>query len=232
MTQEISTKYVPFALESKELGGNGEFSGYASVYGNVDFGGDIVEAGAFADALESSRPKPKMLWQHDPSQIIGIWDNLKDSEKGLISSGRILTEIQKGKEAHILMKNGAIDGLSIGYRTLESDYISTASGVVRVIKKADLLEISVVTFPMNPKAVVTDVKQLQSPREVETILRNAGVPAAFAKLVANHGFEEAKTRLAKDQRDAGKLDDRAQSGFSALLAEIHGLKEMMKNGQG
>lgn len=229
MSDEFSTKHVPFKLETKELGRDGQFSGYASVYGNVDQGGDIVEAGAFRAALDPSKPKPKMLWQHDPSQVIGVWDGLQDDATGLRASGRLLTEIQKGHEALILMKAGAIDGLSIGYRVTETDYIVTPKGTVRQIKSADLLEISVVTFPMNPKSLVTDVKQLQSPREVETILRNAGVPAAFAKLVASHGFDEAKSRLAVDQRDADTRDDRAQKGFGQLLTEIHGLKEIIKN---
>lgn len=230
MTEEYSTKHVPFQLDTKELGRDGQISGYASIYGNVDYGGDIVESGAFKLALDPTRPKPKMLWQHDPSQVIGVWDTLRDESKGLFVQGRVLTEIQKGAEAHVLMKSGAIDGLSIGYRALEVDYIQTEKGTVRQIKAADLLEISVVTFPMNPKALVTDVKQLQSPREVETILRNAGVPAAFAKLVASHGFEEAKARIAGDRRDAGDRENRAQPGFDRLLKEIQSLKETMKNG--
>lgn len=229
MNSEYSTKHVPFALEGKELGAEGKFTGYASIYGNVDYGGDIVEAGAFKSALKSGAPMPKMLWQHNPSQIIGVWGGLEDDSKGLRAKGRLLTKIQKGQEALVLLEAGAIDGLSIGYRVTEHDYMSTPKGTVRRIKAADLLEISVVTFPMNPKALVTDVKQLQSPKEVEAILRNAGVPTTFAKLVASHGFEEAKTRLAKDQRDAGSRDDRAQAGFSRLLNEIHGLQEIIKN---
>jgi HK97 family phage prohead protease len=230
MDSEYGTKHVSFKLEEKELGTDGRFSGYASVYSNVDQGGDTVMPGAFLKALAPSAPKPKMLWQHDPTQVIGVWEELQDDEKGLRAKGRLLTEIQKGHEALILLKAGAIDGLSIGYRVTDREYTSTAKGTVRQIKSADLLEISVVTFPMNPKSLVTDVKQLQSPREVETILRNAGVPAAFAKLVASHGFEEAKSRLATDQRDADGRDERTQQGFGQLLTEINKLKELMKNG--
>jgi HK97 family phage prohead protease len=229
MDSEYSTKHVPFALEGKELGAEGNFTGYASIYGNVDYGGDVVEAGAFKSALKRGASMPKMLWQHNPSQIIGVWEGLEDDSMGLRAKGRLLTKIQKGQEALVLLEAGAIDGLSIGYRVMEHDYQSTPKGTVRRIKSADLLEISVVTFPMNPKALVTDVKQLQSPKEVEAILHNAGVPTTFAKLVASHGFEEAKSRLVKDQRDAGSRDDRAQEGFSRLLNEIHGLQEIIKN---
>lgn len=230
--EEYQTKYVPFAFETKEFGADGQISGYASVYSNVDYGNDIVMPGAFKSVLDGSRPLPKMLWQHDPSQIIGVWEQLGNDARGLKASGRVLTEIQRGAEAHVLMKHKAIDGLSIGYRVTEYDRVAGAKGTVRQIKAADLFEISIVTFPMNPLTVVTDVKQLQSPREVETILRNAGVPSAFAKLVASHGFEEAKSRLAKDQRDAGEPDDRVQEGFALLLKEIQGLKRSISNGKG
>jgi len=229
---EIATKFIPFSYEMKEEADGGRISGYASIYSNVDMGNDVVMPGAFKSALEPGQPMPKMLWQHDPTQVIGVWDSLDEDQKGLKASGLILTKIQRGAEAHVLMKHKAIDGLSIGYRVVDSERVQGQSGMIRQIKAARLYEISVVTFPMNPKSVVTDVKQLQTPREVETILRNAGVPSAFAKLVAIHGFDEAKSRLVKDQRDAGNPDDLAQKGFSQLLTEIQGLKEMMKNAQG
>lgn len=230
MTNEIETKYVAFSLEDKGIADNGSFQGFASVYNNVDHGGDIVLPGAFKTSL-AANPRPKMLWQHDPGKVIGVWEEMKDDPRGLIGRGRLLTELQLGKEAHILLKAGAVDGLSIGYRVVDVDFKKTDKGMMREIKAAELLEVSIVTFPMNPKALVTDVKQLQSLREVETILRAAGVPATFAKLVATHGFEEAKARLSKDQREAGGQDDQPRGGLSALLNEIRRLKETI-NAQG
>lgn len=230
MNGEIQTKFCSFELETKEADDRVTISGYGSVANNVDFGGDLVEPGAFADAIKSGR-KPKMLWQHDTRSIIGTWDSLEENSRGLKVSGTILTKLAQGAEAAILLREKAIDGLSIGYIAKEFEFKKSNSGMVRHIKAAELLEISVVTFPMNPKALVTDVKQLQSPREVETILRNAGVPGTFAKLVAIHGFEEAKARLAGDQREAD--DDRGKElqGLSALLGEIQRLKETL-NAQG
>lgn len=216
-----------FASEAAE----GTFSGYASIYGNVDLGRDIVMPGAFKSLLDGKGARPKLLWQHDPREVIGVWERFEEDQKGLKGYGRLLPETQRGREAMALLKADAIDGLSIGYRVLKDEYISGKGGSIRQIKEAELFEVSLVTFPMNPKALVTDVKQLQSPREVETILRNAGVPAAFAKLVANHGFDEAKSRLSKDQRDAGDGGDRVQAQLSGLLNEIRSLKEKI-NGKG
>lgn len=224
---DYEVKHIPLTFEEKALEEEGRISGYGSIYGNTDLGGDVVEAGAFKS---NTRP-PKMLWQHDPGEVIGIWDSVTEDSKGLKVSGKLLLDIQRAKETKSLLKAGAIDGLSIGYRATEVDYKNTPKGMVRHIKSAELYEISVVTFPMNPKAIVTDVKQLQSPREIEGILRSAGVPSAFAKLVAIHGFAEAKTRLAKDQRDADEAGDRVQSGMTALLSEIQSLKEQI-NGKG
>lgn len=222
---EIEHKAVRFDL--KEIDSDGRVSGYGAVYGNVDDGGDIVMPDAFAGCVERMRmggSRPKMLWQHDPHQPIGVWDTMKSDDRGLMLQGRILADVAKGREAIALLKAGAVDGLSIGYKTVDQDFRQTERGAVREIKKAELWETSIVTFPMNREARVTDVKQLTTPREVEQILRKAGVPGAFAKLVALHGFEEAKNRL-NDSRDAGKLAIE-QAQFTALMSEIQGIKEL------
>lgn len=218
-------KYVNFELESKDIGQDGQFSGYASVFDTVDQGGDIVASGALDSVLVPGARMPKMLWQHDATKVCGVWDRFQKDSHGLKGYGRLLVETQYGKEAHVLMRAGAIDGLSIGYKTEEVEWIETAKGAVRKILKAALWEVSVVTFPMNLESVVTDVKQLQGPREVEQLLRKAGVPGTFAKLVALYGFDEAKFRLSNDQREADDKGKRAQLGFDLLLKEIQSLKE-------
>lgn len=128
--------------------------GYASLFGSADQGGDVVEAGAYAASLtrlkEAGRGV-KMLWQHDPSQPIGVWDTVLEDKKGLYVSGRILPEVQAGREALALLKAGAIDGLSIGYRTIQA---SKTTGGGRALKEIDLWEVSLVTFPMLPEARV------------------------------------------------------------------------------
>ena len=126
-------------------------SGYASLFGATDQGGDIVEAGAYRISLAKGR-RIKMLWQHDPAQPIGIWDEVVEDAKGLWVRGRLLTDIARAREAASLIAAGAIDGLSIGYRTLRAH--KDASGARR-LSELDLWEVSLVTFPMLPEARVT-----------------------------------------------------------------------------
>jgi HK97 family phage prohead protease len=92
-----------------------------------------------------------MLWQHDPTQPIGVWDELREDDRGLFVKGRVLTDVARGREAAALLAAGAIDGLSIGYRTVKAAL--DASGR-RVLNELDLWEVSLVTFPMLPDARV------------------------------------------------------------------------------
>lgn len=146
-----------FALELKDLTDEGVIEGYASIFGNVDNGGDKVMPGAFVEGLAKARQtgrKVKMLWQHNPDQPIGVWEDLAEDAKGLWVKGRLVMEVPRAKEAHALMKAGAIGGLSIGYRTKASE----PDGNVRLLKSLDLYEISPVTFPMNERAKLSSVK--------------------------------------------------------------------------
>jgi HK97 family phage prohead protease len=92
-----------------------------------------------------------MLWQHDPAQPIGVWDEVREDATGLYVKGRILTEVARGQEAVALLAAGAIDGLSIGYRTLRAE--RDAKGQ-RLLQELDLWEVSLVTFPMLAEARV------------------------------------------------------------------------------
>ncbi|MGE3875947.1 MAG: HK97 family phage prohead protease [Parvibaculaceae bacterium] len=144
-------------LNTKAISEQGEFSGYASVFGNEDMGRDVIVAGAFAKSLQR-RPadKVKMLRQHDGEEPIGIWTDLAEDRKGLKATGRLILETTKGRETHALMRAGALDGLSIGFRTLK-DRFDRPKGI-RYVEEVDLVEISVVTFPMNDRATVSTVK--------------------------------------------------------------------------
>lgn len=130
-------------------------TGYASVFGLADQGGDVVMPGAYGRALARLGRRGgaiKMLWQHDPAQPIGVWDEIREDEKGLWVSGRILGDIARGREAAALIAAGAIDGLSIGYRTVRAE--KGAKGQ-RVLHELELWEVSLVTFPMLPEARVS-----------------------------------------------------------------------------
>jgi uncharacterized protein len=129
--------------------------GYASLFGQRDQGGDTVHAGAYGaslKALASQGRRVKMLWQHDPGQPIGVWEEVREDAKGLYVKGRILTEVERGREAAALLSAGAIDGLSIGYRTLRAE--RDAKGQ-RLLAEVELWEVSLVTFPMLAEARVS-----------------------------------------------------------------------------
>ncbi|SMX32172.1 HK97 family phage prohead protease [Octadecabacter ascidiaceicola] len=131
-----------------------EISGYASLFGKADQGGDVVETGAYAASLERLSGKGgrvKMLWQHDPAQPIGVWDEVREDAAGLYVKGRILRDVEKGREAAALIEAGAIDGLSIGYRTVRATKNTTGG---RLLSELELWEVSLVTFPMLPDARV------------------------------------------------------------------------------
>ena len=102
-----------------------------------------------------------MLWQHDPAQPIGVWDEVREDEKGLWVKGRLLSTVAKGREAIELLSAGAIDGLSIGYRTVRA---SKSEKGTRLLTELDLWEVSLVTFPMLPSARIA-AKDMPSPEQ-------------------------------------------------------------------
>lgn len=157
------------SLELSGLGGDGTFSGYASVFGEVDLGRDTIERGAFRNSLiERGAPSVRMLYQHDPNEPIGSWTVIREDTRGLYVEGVLSSGVARAREVHALMKSGALDGLSIGFRTVKAR--TDAKTGVRRILEADLWEISVVTFPMLPSARVSDVKHARFFRDRETEL--------------------------------------------------------------
>ncbi|MEM9968311.1 MAG: HK97 family phage prohead protease [Pseudomonadota bacterium] len=131
-----------------------QISGYASLFGDVDQGGDVVEPGAYAKSLRklaAAQRQVKMLWQHEPGHPIGVWEDVREDAKGLWVKGRILNSVEKGREAAALITAGAIDGLSIGYRTVKASKNTKGQ---RLLSELELWEVSLVTFPMLPSARV------------------------------------------------------------------------------
>jgi len=181
----------------------GVVEGYGAVFGNVDMGGDVLMPGAFSDSLKSGR-KIKMLRGHCPDDVIGIWDDVAEDANGLRVKGRILMSIQDGKDAFELVKAGAIDGLSIGYRTVDSEYNNAGN---RLLKAVDLWEVSLVTFPMNEMSRVDAVKAAEmTEREFERALtRDAGLSRSVAQRLMAGGYNAVKA-----MRDSGAgLDELA-----------------------
>ena len=157
-------------------------SGYASVFGKRDQGGDVVLPGAYGKSLAALTQKGlrvKMLWQHDPAQPIGIWDEVTEDARGLHVKGRLLTEVEKGREAAALIAAGAIDGLSIGYRTVSAERDGKGQ---RLLAEIELWEVSLVTFPM-----LTEARVAAKGDEPGSMMRD---------LVA--AFEDARRMLAEN----------------------------------
>lgn len=211
-------KTKDFALHVKDVSEEGTFEGYGSIFGNVDSYGEKVAPGAFGESLarhQREGTKPLMLWQHRSDEPIGVWEDLAEDGKGLKGTGRFVLETARGREAYALLKAGAIRGLSIGYRELEAE----PDGNNRILKKLDLMEISVVSFPANRRANVTGVKSERMEefarrlrdgdpvpiKEFEDILREAGVPKSMAVAIASHGYAKA----IRSESEGEKANDQA-----------------------
>lgn len=147
------------AVETKiDAAIDGSFEGYASVFYLRDLGNDIVMPGAFSESvLIRGRRGVKMLWQHDAAQPVGSWSYIGEDHKGLKVRGQLNLQVAKAREIHSLMREGAVDGLSIGFRTKRAE--RDAKSGVRRLYNLDLWEISLVTFPMLPQARVDAVKR-------------------------------------------------------------------------
>ncbi len=197
-------------------------SGYGAVFGNMDNGGDVVVHGAFKECIASGR-KPKMLWQHDPSQPIGAWDEVREDENGLYMKGRISKKASKGAEIAELVKMGAIEGLSIGYRT--QDYEMDVDAGVRKLTKLDLWETSVVTFPMNELANIYHMKSADEmtdteiKRHIERALKSIKISGTEAKAMVSAAMKGRADVLREAGVAAPEADQREVDDLKALLTE-------------
>ncbi len=188
-------KYASLTLKGVTAGG--VFSGYASVFGEVDLGRDRIEPGAFRRSLKERGPEGiRMLFQHDPAEPIGTWTTIREDGRGLYVEGLLSPDVARAREVRALMLSGALDGLSIGFQTVRARGGGAGSGrgagAIRHILEADLWEISVVTFPMLPSARVSNVKHARFFRDRETELARAMRRAA--RTIANANFKTGMMR--------------------------------------
>lgn len=201
----------------------GTFSGYGAVFGNIDAYGDVIQKGAFKETLrewKKAKRLPPMLAQHggwmmtDMDAIpIGKWESMEEDERGLRVEGRLINlDTERGKNIYGAMKEGVLDGMSIGYRAKEFALGTKPDEPRRTLKKIDLVELSVVTFPANGAARVDAVKSgdIRTIREFEGFLRDVGgFSVAQAKRIAASGFKSIDaTRDAGDGQDVGASFDR------------------------
>lgn len=150
---KLQHKSFPMKVEVKEDGDLRTVEGWASTFGNKDSYNDVILRGAFAESVKERMPK--MLWQHDSRKPCGVWKSAAETDQGLYVRGEIL-DTTLGNDVYKMLKAGAISDMSIGYSTVESS-MDHESGV-RTLKKIDLWEVSLVTFPANDRANITMVK--------------------------------------------------------------------------
>lgn len=147
-------------LDLKSVTAEGAFEGYASLFNREDLGRDIILPGAFGASLAKRGAQGiKLLFQHDPAEPIGHWLEIQEDRRGLFVRGRLLPEIARAREVIALIRAGALDGLSIGFRAVKARRDATTG--IRRLAEIDLWEISIVTFPLLPDARVATIKARQ-----------------------------------------------------------------------
>ena len=203
---------------------HGTFSGYSSLFGAEDLGRDVLMPGAFKNSLKKQGAgSVRMLFQHDPNVPIGVWDIVREDDRGLYVKGRLTLDVEKAREVHALMLDGGLNGLSIGFKTIKGKRDQKTG--VRQIFEVDLWEISVVTFPMLPEAKITSVKtavgktgasklsSIPTTREFERWLtRDAGLTRKQARVVIHSGFKSLG-----ETRDALTLDNKTRHSPAAAI---------------
>lgn len=165
---------LDFPLEVKAVGDDGEIEGLAVGVGNQDHGGDIVMPGAVTRSIAGRKSLPMLLF-HDHKRPVGVWTDFRETAAGLEVKGRFSTS-QAGRDAREDARSGALAGLSMGFKTIKQRF----EGKSRHLLEVALHEISLVSIPMNPLTLVTDVKditgagELPSLSQFEDFLREAG----------------------------------------------------------
>lgn len=211
-----------------------KLTAYASVFDRVDYVGDVVKKGAFTETLSNKRKDGRsipMLWQHSPDKPIGKWVEWSEDDHGLLMSGELTSGMKYADEAFLALQHGTIDGISIGYEVIDSEVGKHDGDEVLFLKKLELWEASVVTFPAMKDARIVAVKQsfreklssgkMPTPSEFEMILRDAGFTRKKATQVCSKGY----THLWKDHlRDADNDADDAAD----IVESIKNLTEILK----
>lgn len=207
--------HASFPLDLKSLSDAGQITGLAAGYGNLDAHGDVFAPGAFAKAIAAAQAggrEPAMLLHHDPQRPAGRWDVFAEGKSGMTVSGQIAMAARDGQEAYALLKAGALTGLSVGFSTVTS---KAGPGGARIITEAELFEISLVSTPSNPLTRVSGVKAVGDVRELEDLLRSAGMSSRKAKAAAS-----AAWRAAHDEPETSEMERRMAAALMTANANF------------
>lgn len=219
--------------EDKEMG---YFEGWGSVFNGVDHGGDSIAKGAYTKSLEEWNNKsqlPALLWQHEMSNPIGNWMEMKEDDKGLYVKGQLWVKgtqrIEQAVVAHNMLTGTGPKGLSIGYAVKDFEMMEYEGGSVRLLKEIKLYEVSVVSYPMDPKAEITQAKSLvdgegkvHDIRTFEKTLRDAGLSRSQAKTLISGGYKalcdtDDLDEKRGDSRDESLIDEDVLASLSTLF---------------
>lgn len=206
----MTTKTLDFDCEWKAAD-TGTFTGYGSIFNITDKGGDIVAPGAFAETLAQQKAAgrlPAMLWQHRQAEPIGVYTSMEEDSVGLKVTGQLALKTARGAEAYELMKMGAISGLSIGYRVRDDSWDRVTS--IRTIKKADLVELSVVTLPMNDSARIATVKAIEDLETLSDIERHLRESCGFSRSEATALVSRVKSVVGRSDSGENAVQEWAQ----------------------
>jgi HK97 family phage prohead protease len=212
----MSQKTRAFDFRVKAIEDSGAFAGYVSVYEEIDFYRERVAKGAFNESLASRAAKGRkfpILFQHNHADPIGTWTKLEEDERGLYGEGQLwLEEAPTARVVHRGMKDGAIDGLSIGYFEVPGAWAFDEEERVRTLTKVNLIEASVVVSPANDAARIDAVKaklaagEEISLREFESVLREKGFSRSEAAAIAASGFKSFIRRESDQARSPAVAD--------------------------
>lgn len=213
----------PLAFKATD---DGRIEGYGSVFGVVDTYNEVVEKGAFAESIAGLKAEGSllpMLWQHRSGEPMGVWDEFEEDDKGLALKGGIVAASPSAVERFAFVKSGAVRGLSIGYYVLEDSWNEKTK--IRTLKRLELVETSVVTFPANREALANPIKaklrrgQGASIKEFERMLREElRISKADATLIASKGFKAWLDH--RGEPGGGQGADRRESGPTASNADL------------
>lgn len=223
------TFYAPLEIKFAADAEPGTFAGYASVYGVVDDGGDLIAPGAFRTSLAQYKAAGRtvsMYMQHgailgaDPRPV-GLWKSLEEDGTGLAGQGKLIgLNTETGRYNEALVKEGAMTGLSVGYRVVKATYGKAPGEPRRTIHEAKLIEVSIVDQPMNAQARITGIKSMgNTERDYERwLMQDAGLSRREARVVLNHGFKALLAMQDAGDEGADELAQLAQSLRNATKA--------------
>ena len=223
---EMKNMAVTFEVKSYEdEEGERKFSGYANTFDHLDRAGDITQKGAFTKSIKkhiAEGTKPLMLMHHDHSRPVGVWEKLVEDAKGLYVEGRLTKGVRDADEAYALLKDGALNSMSIGYKVIEDEYDYEKRA--NLLHEVDLFEISLVSIPANQQSTVISVKSDNGvdARALEKHLRDAGLSRREAKALLSKGISGLSP-----QRDAAEEDSNHNATIKIKKAEQAELNRML-----